>query len=124
MKITTLLIGFLALIVLTSCGVDKESKNTKLIQNFDDNKVVVKLINTSEQNGGISYNISLKNENSSIIKQNNVFIIFPLKSQNGTKTNPLKIEAQGNKIDISSNQEVVLKAFVPKEVLEKTHIWT
>ena len=59
--------------------------------------------------------LSLKNDNNLPIVQNNVYISFPIKVQKGTQSNPLKVMATGNKLNIKLNEEIQLQVFVPKK---------
>ncbi|NRD78517.1 hypothetical protein HPT25_14215 [Bacillus sp. BRMEA1] len=68
--------------------------------------------------GAIVYYIKLTNDSDFVIKQNNVFISFPIKvGQGGYKGNAYKVEAKGNKLDIQPGEEITLNAFMPFEGL-------
>jgi len=68
---------------------------------------------------GASYSIKLINNSDEIIAQNTVYISYPIKTINGgSKTNQLKVETTGNKLDISPGEEVILSAYISSENFE------
>jgi hypothetical protein len=80
--------------------------------------IKLELISTTNQPEGISYSIKLTNKSGHIIKQNNIYLSFPLKTQNGIQGNPFKIETNGNKLNIKDNEELIVNAFAPKKGYE------
>lgn len=64
---------------------------------------------------GTGYAIIIKNMSKYIIKQNSVYISYPIKHGNSQSMNICKVEATGNKLDIKPNEEVTLNAFIPIE---------
>lgn len=89
---------------------------------FDTNAVKIKLMNKQELPQGLSFFLSLKNESNLTIVQNNVFVSFPIKVQNGTTANPSKVMATGNKLNINPHEEVQLHVFFPKESIGDTKL--
>ncbi|MDD3024450.1 MAG: hypothetical protein PHE26_11195 [Syntrophomonadaceae bacterium] len=41
---------------------------------------------------------------------------------NGSRSNPCKVEATGNKLDIRPNEEVILNVFMPSENFKNNHL--
>jgi hypothetical protein len=75
----------------------------------------LELISTTNQPEGTSYSIKLTNKSGHIIRQNNIYLSFPFKTQNGIQGNPFKIDANGNKLNIKDKEELVVNAFAPKK---------
>ncbi|WP_432664460.1 hypothetical protein R9X47_28535 [Wukongibacter baidiensis] len=115
MKKNLLLIGLTLffLIILSGC---KEEVD-KIYDN--DVNIVVEQVAKSELPEGIGYAIKLKNDSKHVIKQNNVYLYFPIVKNNGNlkSYNPMKVEAKGNKLNIQQNEEVLLNVFVPIECI-------
>lgn len=78
-------------------------------------KITIKLDNQKSVNDGISYSLKLVNNSDYTIKQNNVFMSYPLKQNNGYTGNEYKVEAEGNKLDIKPGEEIELKVFAPSK---------
>lgn len=77
-----------------------------------------KLIPQSKLPEGTAYSLSLKNGSSHIIKQNVIYLSYPIKNLNNSKSNKFKIEATGNRLNIKPNETVVVSVFAPKEEYE------
>ncbi len=103
----------LFLIILLGCR--------KEVTEINDNNVniVVEQVSKSELPAGISYAIRLKNDSKHVIKQNNVYLYFPIVKNNGNSksNNPMKVEAKGNKLNIQPNEEILLNVFIPIECI-------
>lgn len=106
-KIINLSFVMLVLFLLTSCN------NKELITSDEVDRIKLEVINTTTLPEGISYSIKLTNSSKYTIKQNNVFLSYPIETVNGLKGNEFKIEAKNNKLDIKPNEELVLQAFAP-----------
>ena len=80
-------------------------------------KIDITLIDKTDLPQGRAYSLELKNKSSYLIKQNSVYLSFPIisKDGNGYIGNPCKVEASNNKLDISPEEEVILNVFVPIE---------
>lgn len=79
-------------------------------------KIKLELINKQTSKEGILYSIKLINGTDFVIKQNNVFVSFPIKtSQSSYKGNAYKVEARGNKLDIRPGEKITLDVFMPFE---------
>jgi hypothetical protein len=78
-------------------------------------KIKITLANTSKLPEGTGYSLKLKNNSPYMIKQNVVYVSYPIKSGNGVRSNKCKVEAIGNKLDIKPNEEVMLSVFMPIE---------
>jgi len=81
----------------------------------DINKIKITQLNSSELPTGISYSFKLRNGTGHTIKQNTVYLSFPIKNLKGVSTNNFKIEAAGNKLDIKPNEELTLSFFCQRE---------
>lgn len=106
-----LLSSFLLISVLLA-GCVYEKKPT--LDNYQNIKLELIEMKTLEE--GISYSIKLINGSDFVIKQNNVFVSFPIKHGEGAyKGNEYKVEAKGNKLDIQPGEKITLDVFMPFE---------
>ncbi len=108
-----LLFSFL-LILMVLAGCTSEKKFT-----VDDVKKVKLELQEKETNQeGISYTIQLVNGSNYVIKQNNVYVSFPIKhGESGFKGNEYQVEATGNKLNIQPGEKITLTVFMPFEGL-------
>lgn len=108
--ISVFIILSISLGVLT-IGCSRISKN-QLPEEMD--KIKLEFVSKSELPEGIGYAIKLKNGSSFLIKQNTVYISYPVRNGNfGYISNKAKVEAVGNKLDIRPGEEITLNAFIP-----------
>jgi hypothetical protein len=77
-------------------------------------KIQIKLISTSIMPDGTAYALKLVNNSAYVIKQNNVYLSYPIKIDHGSTSNHCKVEAQNNKINIKPKQQVLLNIFMQK----------
>lgn len=90
--------------------------NEKKFTINDMEKVNLELIEQKTLEEGISYSIKLINDSDYVIKQNNVFVSFPIKKdESAYKGNDYKVEAKGNKLDIQPGENITLNVFMPFE---------
>lgn len=83
----------------------------------------ISITNTSRMpTSGTGYVIKIKNVSPYLIKQNSVYISYPIKHGSSQTMNNCKIEATGNKINIKPNEVVILNAFIPCENYESMTI--
>ncbi|MFL0270154.1 hypothetical protein [Candidatus Clostridium radicumherbarum] len=113
---------FGVLIILSAWGgfILGKDTNGKEISKVDFSKdsmsINIRITNTQSMPSGTAYTLVLKNTSKYLIKQNSVYLSYPIKQGNsGVMTNKCKVEATGNKIDIKPNEEVILNVFVPSE---------
>ncbi|MBM7655303.1 hypothetical protein [Neobacillus cucumis] len=108
---------YLSLILLTFILMAGCVKANKVAFSTNDlNKIKLELVKKQTSKEGISYSINLLNGSDFVIKQNNVFVSFPIKtSQTAYKGNEYKVETNGNKIDIKPGEKVILNVFMPFE---------
>lgn len=80
--------------------------------------VKLQFINETKTDHGILYNLKLTNTSSKLLVQNNVFISYPLRGDTDTSKikNNFKVEAEGNKLNIKSDESINLTVFMPMEV--------
>ncbi|WP_121614263.1 hypothetical protein [Mesobacillus foraminis] len=118
-------------LILTLLLVGCVNKQTPEITTDDINKISFDLIKKQTLKEGISYSIRLVNQSDFVIKQNDVFVYYPIKTKSGgSKGNEYKIEAKGNKLDIMPGGKITLDVFMPFEgmgdksllVIEYPHI--
>lgn len=74
--------------------------------------ISIKIANTQHMSTGTVYTIIMKNTSGLLIKQNSVYISYPIKL---TNSNKCKVEATGNKLDIKPGDAVTLNVFIPIE---------
>ncbi|MEK4425498.1 hypothetical protein [Solibacillus sp. FSL K6-1523] len=110
MKLKLLLSALFVFILLAACESEKQ------ITVEDMEKIKLELIEQETSENGISYSIKLLNDSDYVIKQNNVFISFPIKQgENSYKGNVYKVQASGNKLNIEPGENIVLHVFTPFE---------
>jgi hypothetical protein len=120
---------FGALIILSVWGgfiLGKDSNGkeiTKVDFSKDSTFVDIHITNTQKMPSGTAYTLVLKNTSKYLIKQNSVYLSYPIKQgESGIMTNKCKVEATGNKIDIKPNEEITLSVFIPSEDYENNKI--
>ncbi|HDR3889195.1 hypothetical protein BWGOE3_33040 [Bacillus mycoides] len=94
--------------ILSACS----SKNNSTFKYEDvENGIVYELISKNlNMNTEISYQIKMTNNTDYVIAQNNVMFSFPKSStKSGQTTNPFKVLAKGNKLNIKPGDSVVLE---------------
>ncbi|ABY44212.1 hypothetical protein [Bacillus mycoides] len=94
--------------VLSACS----SKNNITFKQADvENGIVYELISKNlNMNTEISYKIKMTNNTDYIIVQNNVMFSFPKSpTVSGQTTNPFRVLAKGNKLNIKPGDSIVLK---------------
>ncbi|ATP41021.1 hypothetical protein CSE16_13715 [Solibacillus sp. R5-41] len=100
----------LTLVLLVGCVSEKN------INVNDMDKIKLELIEQNKLDEGISYSIKLTNGSDYVIKQNNVFVSFPIKNgESAYKGNEYKVEADGNKLDIQPGEKITLNVFMRYE---------
>jgi len=105
------LIALLGLLI-TACTSEKTIDSSEL------DKITLKITGRSEDPSGMLYTIKLSNHSKHTIKQNNVYLSYPIKMVNGYRGNEFKVEARENKLEIKPNEEIILSAFTPIEEYE------
>jgi hypothetical protein len=90
-------------------------KNEKISGIVNNDIVSIQITNKQSMPSGTGYTIIIKNMSKYVIKQNSVYISYPIKHDNSQSMNKCKVEATGNKLDIKPNEEVTLNAFIPIE---------
>ena len=107
MKIKLFFLMLLTFTFLISCSNQKATKEP-----YSDIKL--ELIKEQKLDKGISYEIKLINNSNAVLKQNNVYVYYPIeKRENVYGNNPYKVEAEGNKLDIKPGEKVTLNVFMP-----------
>lgn len=110
MKMKLLFTSLLILVLLSGC-VSEKAFTTNDIE-----KIKLALMKTETFENGISYTIQLKNDSDLVIKQNNVFVSYPIKhGESGLKGNQYTVEADGNKLSIQPGEKITLHVFMPFE---------
>jgi len=106
MKMKLLCTSLLILVLLSGC-VSEKTFTTNDIE-----KIKLALMKTETFENGISYTIQLKNDSDLVIKQNNVFVSYPIKhGESGLKGNQYTVEADGNKLDIQPGEKNYTSCF-------------
>ncbi|PJO42871.1 hypothetical protein [Lysinibacillus xylanilyticus] len=106
-----LLSSFILTLVLLAGCVSEQNITVDDIKN-----IKLKLIEQQTFEEGISYSIKLTNGSDYVIKQNTVFVSFPIKhGESAYKGNEYTVEAKGNKLDIQPGEKITLNVFMPFE---------
>jgi hypothetical protein len=117
-----LIIASLAILLVLITGVvfflvkkanEKDTNIKDISTNID--RITIRIIKTQRDYSGTSYSLELKNASRYLIKQNSVYISYPIIQDQSRQTNKCKVEATGNKIDIKPDEEITLNAFIPCE---------
>lgn len=109
-KIIFLLIS-VSVIIFAGCSKQTEKAvDSKLMD-----KIQIKVTNVSKQPAGNAYSMKLINNSPYLIKQNSVYLSYPIKQGTGSSFNKCKVEAIGNKTDIKPGEEVSLGVFMNSE---------
>jgi hypothetical protein len=92
-------------------------KSTDHFQSQDLDKINIVLIDKSEQPSGTAYAFKLSNKSNYVIVENELYLSYPITSNNGLQSqgNKLKVEGTGNKLNVAPGNELILNFFVPKE---------
>ncbi|MGE6398197.1 hypothetical protein E0M25_28345 [Bacillus mycoides] len=96
------------LFILSACS----SKNNSTFKYADvENGIVYELISKNiNMNTEISYKIKMTNNTDYVIAQNNVMFSFPKSpTVSGQTTNPFRVLAKGNKLNIKPGDSIVLE---------------
>ncbi|GGI17975.1 hypothetical protein [Gottfriedia solisilvae] len=113
MKIKFMSILILMVFLLTGC--------TQEIKLNDIEKIKVELVKKEKRPGIIIYTIKLINGSDYVLKQNNVYVSFPIEiNQNAHKGNEYKVEVKGNKLDIQPGEEYTMHVIMPLEGIDKS----
>jgi len=112
MKKKLLFVIILIFMLLLGCSNEKASKS-------DYSNIELKLVKEEKIDKGISYKVKLINNSNFVLKQNNVYVYYPIKKrENVYGNNPYKVEAEGNKINIEAGEEVNLDIYMPLEGIQ------
>lgn len=110
-------VSLIVIIILLVVWLISNQKKAE-VSGEDIQKVYFELVNQEKLEEGIVYTIKLINDSDFVIKQNNVYVWFPLKAgEMSFKGNEYKVEAGGNKLDIKPGEEVKLDVYMPFEGL-------
>lgn len=111
----------LIIIMLLVGGYIIQNKAEVSIEDYK--KINLELINKQSSKKGLSYNIKLINGSDFVIKQNNIYVSFPIKTgELSSKGNEYKVEANGNKLDIQPGEEVTLNVYMPFQGIGDTSL--
>lgn len=84
-------------------------------------KIKVELVKKEKRPGIIIYTIKLINGSNFVLKQNNVYVSFPIEiNQNAQKGNEYKVEVKGNKLDIQPGEKYTMHVIMPLEGIDKS----
>jgi hypothetical protein len=100
----------LSLLIVAGCA-----RNNKAIKPADTEGIKISLVSAKEMPSGTAYSLRLTNDTSNTIKQNSVYINYPINTHSVTTTNKCKVEATNNKLDIKPGETLLLSAFMPLE---------
>lgn len=107
--------SILILMVFLLSGCTQEIK----LNNIE--KIKVELVKKEKRPGIIIYTIKLINGSNFVLKQNNVYVSFPIEiNQNAQKGNEYKVEVKGNKLDIQPGEKYTMHVIMPLEGIDKS----
>ncbi|RAV21367.1 hypothetical protein [Paenibacillus contaminans] len=93
---------------------------------FNDKNITMKLINSQSNNEFKLYDIEIENKGNAAIEYISFYLAFPIKHQNGTKSNPFKLEGKtdtNKPIKLQKGEKVVYNIFAPiKEVFGQSDL--
>ncbi|HDX9652676.1 hypothetical protein COL68_18960 [Bacillus wiedmannii] len=94
--------------ILSACS--SENNNTFKQADIEKGIVYELLSKNTNTNTEISYKIKMTNNTDYVIAQNNVMFSFPKSpTKSGQTTNPFKVLAKGNKLNVKPGDSVVLE---------------
>lgn len=100
-----LLIAIIAVICIFSRSKNKFKDSPRDIDIY--------VTNIQQSSIGTQYAILMKNTSRFLIKQNTVYISYPIINGNSITMNKYKVETTGNKLDIEPDEKVELSVFMP-----------
>ena len=114
----------IGLVIFIMIGCSRKPDSKKM---FDDSLLQISIVKKQVTPEGFAYQVSFKNKTPFIVKNNAVYLSFPIKmGQSGLRTNPFKIEAddiKGNIDYVKPGDEVILSIYAPvKEVFSETKL--
>jgi DnaJ-class molecular chaperone len=110
LKIKYFSIILIVLAFLAGCA----NENKIEISTNDVQKIEFELIKTQNLNGAIVYTIKMTNGSDFVIKQNNVYVSYPVKTKTaGYQGNEYKVEAKGNKLNIQPGEKIIFHVIMP-----------
>ena len=113
-----ILIGICIALFSTGCSSTKVNSYPEEIE-----KIKLEIVTKTKLPEGIVYSIKMTNGSSFLIKQNNVYISYPFRTgENSKSLNKAKIETEGNKLDIRPGDEVILNAFIPTGIFNSDKV--
>jgi hypothetical protein len=110
----------IGLLLLISINITKEDEKEAIHVTFDAvNRIEIKLVSEKDMPSGRAYTIQMTNKSNMTIKQNVLYLSFPLISADGKResTDPFKIKTTGNRLDILPSDTVNLHAYIPLEAM-------
>ena len=108
-----LFLVILSILIIVLAGCSKQPEKTVDSKILD--KIEIKVLSVSKLPEGNGYSLKLINSSPYLIKQNSVYISYPIKNGNGLSLNKCKVEANGNKLDIKPKEEVILNVLMNNE---------
>lgn len=110
----------LSLLLLISTNIAKKDEKEAIYFTSDTvDRIEIQLISQKDMPSGRAYTIQMTNRSDMTIKQNVLYLSFPLISADGKieSTNPFKIEMTGNRLDILPGDTVSLHAYIALEAM-------
>ncbi|MES5939510.1 MULTISPECIES: hypothetical protein [unclassified Bacillus cereus group] len=96
--------------ILSACSSKNNNNNTFKQADIEKGIVYELLSKNTNTNTEISYKIKMTNNTDYVIAQNNVMFSLPKSpTKSGQTTNPFKVLAKGNKLNVKSRDSVVLE---------------
>jgi hypothetical protein len=113
-----LLLSLLVCCVLgiLGCNLTKMDKQVMPVSVID--KIDLEIVGVKEMPSGILYRIMLTNDSDYTIKQNAVYLSYPIIKEKNTVKNVCKVETTYNRLNIKPGDSIMLKCLVTKENYE------
>jgi len=101
-----------ALMVLLLVGCSEQSTY------FDDTEIIFTMLNSNSIDGTNSYSIQIENRSELTVSDLHLYLTYDIKTSNGTKENPFKVEGRTNTskpVSLKKNESIVFYFTLPIE---------
>ena len=119
----SILISFIVVILVSAgggffAGRNMGVKDVNISVPGSSDIVSIRMTDKQSMPSGTGYTVILRNMSDYIIRQNAVYISYPIRTGNNLSMNKWKVEMTGNKLNLKPGEEITLNAFIPLEITE------